>query len=193
MQIELTFEGEVFRKVDTTIFGKKPKVASHATTIEEYQEAFNKVELVKARQYAIKRLSLMNLSSKALSSSLRRCLVSEETTERIIDEFISLGYLNDKEWIRGFARQKLSAKYGLRKVLQALSQKGFEKQEIVSAIEGMEDLCEPENEKQAILKLLKTRFRTRDLSIYKEKQKVIASLLRRGFDFALIIDVIKLT
>jgi SOS response regulatory protein OraA/RecX len=47
-----------------------------------------------------------------------------------------------------------------------------------------------ESQEKHVLHLLKTRYSSRDLTQFKERNKVIASLIRKGFSFSIIRKVI---
>ncbi|MBA3816234.1 MAG: RecX family transcriptional regulator, partial [Parachlamydiaceae bacterium] len=47
-----------------------------------------------------------------------------------------------------------------------------------------------EKQRAAIKQLLTTRYRSRNLKDFREKRKVVSSLIRRGFDLSLILDIL---
>lgn len=126
-----------------------------------------------------------SLPSTVLLRALRDRLVSESISERVVEECLKLGYLNDEEWTKSFVRLQSARKLGPRAIAQKLAAKGISK---VAAEEALKVSGSKEQQKAAIAKLLSTRYRKRDLSDYKEKRKVVASLIRRGFDPSLIFD-----
>ncbi|MEI8124446.1 MAG: regulatory protein RecX [Parachlamydiaceae bacterium] len=145
-------------------------------------------EYLQAKKYALRRLSLQAVLSNKLARSLRDRLVSEETVERVIKDLTALGLLNDDEWSASFVRQQTRRKMGPRAIAQKLANKGIRGEGLNKALEGVGAASEQE---AAVDQLLETRYRKRDLSDPKERQKVIASLIRRGFDFSLILQKIK--
>jgi regulatory protein len=183
--ITVTWEGEFFRKVHTSIFGRIPSLPQHCSTLEEFEEEFARIEYRLAKAYAYKRLAAMSMLSSNLVKSLQTRLVSKEVAERVVEEFLKLGYLNDHEWVKSFIRQQVSKKTGPKMIAAKLAAKGVSSE---LSEQYMEELSESQDQRSAIQALLKTKYRTRDLSDFKQKQKVIASLARRGFDIRIILD-----
>lgn len=137
---------------------------------------------------SLKETAYLLLSRKAYSTQqLRRKLREKDfgaqEIEKLIEELIQLGYLNDADWIRAYIRRQIRQKYGQQVIRQKLVQEGFSAADFERQLE--EELAGPEAE-QSIRRLLETRYRSRKLSDPKERQKLIAALLRRGHDYAAI-------
>jgi regulatory protein len=97
---------------------------------------------------------------------------------------VSLGVIDDEAWVASFVRSQ-SKRCGLRIIQQKLRAKGISAD--TSSFAG----DSPAAENEAILHLLNTRYRKKDLSQTKEKQKVIASLMRKGFAYQQIIAALQ--
>lgn len=141
-----------------------------------------------AKKYALRRLSAQSLPAAGLAKALKQRSVSEEIIERLIAEFCHLGYINDIEWIDSYVRGQQSRKKGPKAIAYKLAEKGISTQqaeEVLKRVSGIEQ------QKEMIINLLSTRYKSKNLSDFKEKQKVIAALVRRGFDLSAILDCIK--
>lgn len=125
--------------------------------------------------------------SHQLAAALRRRLFSEETIERIVQELTALGVLNDEEWTASFVRFQSRRKMGPRAIAQKLASKGVRGESLDKAVE---EARLGGDQKETILQLLETRYCKRNLSDPKERKKVIASLVRRGFDLPLIFSTL---
>lgn len=147
----------------------------------------DEVEYRAARSYALRRISKQALPTKSLVRSLERRGISPETIQRVIVDFETHGFLNDLEWSKSFVRTQRAKKVGPRAIAQKLAAKGFGREEIAKVVQE-DDTAESQS--VAIAALLATRYRARDLSDYKERGKVIASLMRRGFDFDEIMRIV---
>lgn len=176
--LTLLIDGEPLHQLHTTIFGKRPKPPK--ATSETWDGAFALWELQRAKVYALGRLAKKNQPSVELSRALRERLISETTITKIIDECQRLGYINDADWIESFVRVQLSRKKGPDAILNKLRAKGIP---LDAAKAALEAFSTPESLRENIQTLLSTKYRSRDLTDYKEKQKVIASLIRKGFAF----------
>jgi len=177
-------DGEVWREVHTSIFGRKPSFEG-CESLEQLSNQFFSLEYRLAKQYAVRRLAAQSLPSAALKRALEERLVSESTTAKLIQEFCELGYINDQQWTESFVRHQVERKLGPRMIAQKLSRKGISKE---FAAKALEKANHPGQQQKALAHLLETRYRQRNLNNFKERQKVIASLIRRGFDLAVILD-----
>lgn len=173
-------EEEFFTDIHASIFGKKPKLTFH---LEDLHEQFFQQEYLKVKAFVLRRLSQRNYSSFELKKKLKECLVSTRSIEGVLDECRHLGYLDDQSWLEGYISTLQIKKMGPRAIMMKLQSKGVPEEAYLAILAKV---VTPENQLERIVKLLETRYKTRDLTDYKEKQKVIASLLRKGFDFELI-------
>lgn len=184
--LTLVVDGDPIRDVHVTIFGRYPKLPS-STTLEELETFIHSIEYKGAKNYAIKRLSLKNQPSTEMDKALKERLVSQNNRDKIIEEFSKLGYLNDEEWITGFVRSQTNKQIGPKTIYQKLKAKGLPDESIAQILENN---TSPEKQLTQIHHLLKTKYKTRDITDYKQKQKVIASLIRKGFDFEQVRQVL---
>lgn len=173
---EILVEGEKWRDVHRTIFGAKPKFPPVESDI---QAIFNQYEYKRVKGYLLWLLSKQSYHSEQLSKMLRERLVQPETIRSALKELQDAGYLDDDSWLNTFLKAQ-KRRYGLPHILAKLRLKGFSSITLQSIQENWSD---HEEEKGAIEHLLQTRYRTKDLSDYKTRQKVIASLMRKGFTY----------
>lgn len=171
-------DGEEWRDIHTSIFGKTPSFPS-CVTRTEWKEVFEKCEYQRVKNYVIWRLSTQPYHSQQLQKLLRERLVCQQTITKVIGECLSSGYLDDEAWIESFMRNQ-QKKNGLRSILLKLQAKGLTA-EAVQEIRS--NWNRPEEEKEAIAHLLRTRYRNKNLNDFREKQKVFASLMRKGYAF----------
>lgn len=179
-------DGDPWREIHSAIFGKSPKFAPF-DSFDAFETYFLNQELKGARNCAIRRLSIKSLPSSELDKILKERFVTQTTREKIIQEFCNLGYIKDNEWIEGFIQQQVGKKVGPKVIAQKLRAKGISEEASSSIIE---EFSSSETHHSQIQYLLQTKYRSRDLSDYKEKQKVIASLIRKGFDYIIINSVL---
>lgn len=147
------------------------------------------LEKKKAKTYLYKRLSQKNYCSLEIKKKMRDQAFSIELVEELLLECERLGYINDKEWLASFIRGAKAKKQGPLLIIQKLLSKGFCKETIKEAL-ALED--SEEERKTRIMTLLLTRYKNLDLNDFKERQKVIGSLIRKGFSFEEIIDTLNL-
>lgn len=134
-----------------------------------------------ARKLLYKKLGMRSCNTVELRVWLKEKGASEKDIETLLLECQNLGYVDDAQWLASFVRSQRAKRYGKRTIALKLMQKGFSHDDISHALAE-----EGEDEETAIRHLLQNRYRSRDMRDPRERQKVIASLARRGFSFATI-------
>jgi regulatory protein len=180
-------DGKPWRDVHTSIFGRRPTFSANCRTIEDLREEFVAMEYQAAKNYALRRLSLQTMLSTALARSLKERLVSENTIKKLLVQLTDSRLINDEEWTASFVRTQTARKVGPRAIAQKLAGKGIKGMDLEQALENSWD---PTDQRAMILKLLNSRYAKKNLKDFKEKQKVIASLSRRGFDLSIILEAL---
>lgn len=181
-RLVITFEGDFWREVDRYFFQKHMEALQGCQNHEELQTLFLSFEKQHARLFALRKISQQSISERTLADALKRRLITPETIEAILAELREKGYLNDAEWAKQYAASLQRKSLGPRAIAQKLAFKGIGKETIQAAV-GTGN-----GQEEAILALLNTRYRSRNLKDPKERQKVIASLFRRGFEFEAILS-----
>lgn len=175
-------EGQPWKEIHSKIFGKNFTLPICAN-LEELKEKFASIEYAKAKKYALDCLARRSYPSSQLKKLLERNLISPETIKNILQDCIRLGYLNDIEWMERFVKTQLSRNLGPQAIVFKLMNKGIPLKEAEKCVDKFID---PEETNKSIQHLIKTKYKKRKLNDYKEKQKVFASLLRKGFDVTTI-------
>lgn len=141
-----------------------------------------------AKRYAMRRLAAQHLLSDALARSLKERFVSSLAIEAVISALTDLGGLNDQAWTESFVRVQSSRKVGPRAIAQKLAAKGVRGERLR---EALGEVLDEEGQKEQILQLLQGRFKARDLCDPRERQKVIAALVRRGFELSMVLSALE--
>ena len=140
---------------------------------------FRRAQLFMARSLAKKEQSTQQIEKK-----LKERGFSEEIRKRVIEDFQKMGYLDDERWLQNRLSMLKSAKKGPRMISQKLLLEGASREEAKCAKMSAQE------EESIIQDLLKTRYARRNLKDRKERDKVIASLCRRGFSLSAILKSI---
>lgn len=176
----LFIDEDPWKEIHTTIFGRKPSLPQRCNSQEEFEEQFSILEYKASLQYALKRLSMKTHSSAELKKNLVQRCVAEDTATKVIDECMRLGYLNDQVWMEGYVRGLLSKKLGPQAIIFKLRLKGVQEDVARGVLEQFDSGDAP---KRRIEGLLQSKYRSKDLTDFKSREKVIASLMRKGFSF----------
>lgn len=178
--LTILVDDEEWRDIHTHIFGKKPSLHTVCKSFQDLEDQFPTLEHRAALNYTMRKLTVKSLPSGELEKNLQERLVSDETIERIISECQRLGYLNDNDWVESFIKRQMARNLGPQAIAMKLRAKNVSQDLIQHA---MSKLDNPALQKQRIQHLLQTKYRTRDLTDYKSRSKVVASLARKGFSF----------
>jgi regulatory protein len=182
----IVVDGQPWRSLNRSIWGRRPKIPNTLETEQALEAWWAKHELARAKNYALYRLSKQAYLSYDLRRLMNQKQVSGNVIDEVIDDLERIGYLDDEAWIGSFVKRRLAAKDGPNKISAALRNKRVPEQQIEAA------LSDDANHLDSITQLLATRYRSRDLSDYKEKQKVIAALMRKGFPYDAIKEALSI-
>ena len=170
-------DGDRWREVATSVFGKKPDLPKECSSFEELEEKFQALEYRCAMRYALTLLSKAMNPTKKLIQKLKTKGVSSSTAERVIERCQKNRYLDDMAWAEATVRNEMRKGNGPRRIIMKLITNGIEKS-------LAEDVIEKEfsGATETIQRLIATKYKSRDLSSYEGRGAVIAALMRKGFD-----------
>ena len=126
-------------------------------------------------------LSIRSRSVHEISSALERCGFDPETTEKTVEYFKALDYLNDETFTRNWIHMRSAKGIGANRIRSELLQKGIPRDVIQGELESAK---EPGSfTGSALEKCLIKAVRNRDLNDPNEKRKIIQYAMRRGFSY----------
>jgi len=184
--IEVFIDEEHWGKIHASIFGKFPKF--QAASLEEFESAFQEIEYRKAYPFALKQLTLKSMCSYELDKALSKKCVTKETREKILETCMRAGYLNDERFAESYIQSCQRQKLSMKAITFKMRNKGFSDLEVKKALSNS---FSTESEKESILRLLETRYKSRDLSQPKVRNKVIGALMRKGFATRHVFELLK--
>lgn len=182
--VDVYADGEyVMTLTEDTAFDAGLKIGKvlDVDTLEQIEKS---TLLVKAKAKAYNYLSYGDMSANTLKSKLTRAGFDDETADLCVVSMIESGYINDERYAQALANYLAISKcYGPRRIEQEMYLKGLSNEISRNAIDGLSvDFCET----------IKTHIpKNFDYTDKKARQKLCASLVRRGFDFDTINYVIK--
>jgi regulatory protein len=137
------------------------------------------------KNLALSLLSQRSFFSTELAKKLKDKKCPPEEIPPVIEECRNSGYLNDEELLHTYIRTCLRKKMGPRAIAATLRSKGLDREVVDEALKGVE---RGPGQQEGIKKLLETRYALRNLQDYKERQKVILALMRKGYDLSAILE-----
>ena len=149
----------------------------------------NHEEYEKARDLALRYLSTRMRSEFELTSYLRKKECDSRLITRVVHYCNERGYLNDTEYAEMLTRDMVNInRYGTQKIYSVLRKRGIASEIATQALNGQVDQSE-----QLVLanKLALKKLKTiTDQS--KAREKIFRYLKQRGFNYSIIMEVIKL-
>ena len=144
--------------------------------------------LHKAKEQAMRLLAVRPRSRKELGDRLQQ-KYSKEIAEQVLARLQEIGLLNDAEFAIMYARSRLiTHPQGSWLIKRELAQKGVAEDYIDTATNAA---FAEKSEKEWAVDLAKKKMRTyRNIEEIKAKQRVRDFLIRRGFQWPLVIDIL---
>ncbi len=140
----------------------------------------------KARNYCFYLLKFRQRSE----SEIRRRLAQKKFTQGAIDQAVDFlkekKFLDDEQFAGDWIDSRLKKPLGLRRIVAELRQKGVARQYIDA---GIERIKEDYSEEDTVRRIVEARFDPSREPL-KEKKRLYAYLLRRGFSPETVNDII---
>lgn len=171
---------EVLKISDETYF-KFSLYEKDVICSKEFEEIKNYQEYINGKKIAFNSNVYKNKSKKQILFKLQEKGISNEVSEKILAEMIEKGQIDERDTIKRFIKDAINLKFSSKNFLNLeLIKRGFERADVESILNELE-LCEL----SSIQKLLNKKNIS---SLSREKK--INYLLRKGFDYYDIVQVI---
>ena len=132
-------------------------------------------------------LSQGNCAKKTLITKLKRAF-PEFAAIAAAERMEELGLINDEEYAKGRLRRILDEKHvSIRYAKQLLRAEGIDSEQVDIAVEGLDD--NEYSSTLAIKDLIERRYKQK-LNNKNELEKVISALMRKGFSYSEIREVL---
>lgn len=129
---------------------------------------------------AVSLLACRARTEKEIVDALRQNAYPEQTIARVMARLQSEGYVNDAAFAEQWVGTRTAKGMGARRIRQELRLKGVSQEEIDGAL----DSADAEDVLEAAVRVAEKAACGRALADPAERQKVIAALVRRGYDFS---------
>jgi len=151
----------------------------------QYQDIYNNTVLRRAKQKALAILKYMDRTEQELIMKLKQYGCTEILTQDVLEYINKYHYIDDYRYAANYIRFRKNSK-SKRQLSMELSQKGIAKEDIEQAFAD-----EYDEEDGAIKKAIAKKCRDISILTYEEKQKLAASLYRKGFKMDIIQKYLK--
>ncbi len=150
-------------------------------SLESKERIENDILYPRAKDRALYILGSMDKTEKQLKDKLKDSFYPDIITDRVVDFLKEYGYIDDMRYTEAYikSRKNRSSK---RRIECELMKKGV----AMSVIKECYEMYDGMEEAEALLKLLEKPCYREKLATFESRNKVIASMLRRGFTYDLI-------
>ena len=158
-------------------------------SVEMYEKIRQEVILKRGKLRALHLLNVMGRSEEQLRQKLRLGNYPEDIIDMVIDYVKAFGYINDLEYAQNFIESRKDKK-SRKEIYALLCQKGLKGEDIDVAFQE----CYEENDaKEAICTLLRKKSYDPESAEWEETQKILGFLMRKGFRYEDIRQVIQVS
>lgn len=166
--------------VPRALFRLHPLKVSDTVDVEAYWQKCAKDEYTLGMEKAVRALTARERTQKELERSLLRAGYRPDTTRRIVDYLAERRYVDDERYAMQLvqARQR---KHSAHRIAQSMQQKGIARETVEAVLEQHVT----DDVQQELIDDLARKYLRRhpDIKTPQERQKAIASLVRRGFSY----------
>lgn len=155
-----------------------------------YDEILNDTVSLRAKQKALSILKFMDRTEGELRRKLSEAGFTEEIVGKAIAYVNSYGYLNDERLSSSYVRARMNTKSKMV-IKSELIQKGVDSSIIEQVFDEVYNEEQEDAELNAIRKAIAKKTKSIESLEYDEKQKLIASLYRKGFEIGKIRKVLE--
>lgn len=134
-----------------------------------------------AMEKAVAYLATRARTEKELVEALTKNAYPERTIARVMNYLTEAGYMNDAAFAEQWAASRSGKGMGTRRIRMELRQKGVSQEEIDDALSSIDEDAMLAGAVNAAEKFA----RGKDLSSPADRQKIMAALARRGYDFSI--------
>lgn len=185
-QVEFS-DGSRFRiyQKDLKVYGFQEGEVVEESTYAAFREAMRK----RATLYAMHLLEDMDRTQAQLLQKLSLKGYPEEIAQEALDYVKSFGYVNDDSYIRRFAESRMGQK-SRKEIYALLLRKGLDGAKVKDVLA---EVYQEGSEKQAIERILEKKGWDPEGMDEGKKQKMYAYLVRKGFRYEDIRQVIQVS
>lgn len=163
-------------------------IAEESVIEDDIYDSLRLIVIKRAKLRAMHLLSDMGRTESQLRTKLKQGGYEEDAVEAAIRYVKSFGYINDMEYARSFIDSRKDRK-SKKELYAALLQKGVPA-EIVEQVFEEADYGEKDS-RQAIEALMRKRSYNPETADAKEKQKMMGYLMRKGFSYQDVRNVLQ--
>lgn len=132
-----------------------------------------------AMEKAVALLSMRARTEKEIVDALRTNTYPETAIARVMQRLHEAGYVNDGEFAAQFSASRLTRGMGSRRIRMELRKKGVDAETIDQTLSSLDQ----DEQLEGAIRMARKAAQGRDLGDRADRQKILAALARRGYDY----------
>lgn len=140
-----------------------------------------------AMEKAVSLLASRSRTEKEIIDALRRNAYPESAVARVMQRLSEAGYVDDKDFAQQWASSRTTKGMGVRRIRAELKMKGISQAEIDEVLEKLDS----DEMISGAVKVAQKASRGKNLSSPIDRQKVMAALARRGYDYSIAREALR--
>ncbi len=176
---EIVTNGTVFY-LDKTYLKQTGLKVGNELTSKEISFHLKESDYMRAKSKALWLLDRADRSEKVLAEKLVQSGIKKETAKTVIERLKELGLVDNRRYAENLARYYLENNRSKRQTFAKLYEKGLPSELIKEVLSGSET-----DEKEQIKAVIEKKYKAK-LETKENRQKTVAALLRRGFNYGSI-------
>lgn len=186
-KIHISADGEYIATVDCDFWYSGNIINGDDITQDELTAFLEAVSFRRAHNRALDILSRRDHCKKELAKKLEQKMVDKEIAQDVVNAIEDVGLINEEEYAKRLAQELLRRK-GMSsfRIKQELISRGLPREFAENAVNDLDT-----DDKECIIKLLNTKFLSRNLSDEKELRRTVNALVRLGYQYCDIKNAIE--
>ena len=187
-RLNVFVDGEFFIGLEEFYIADLGLKTGKEMTNELAEKLLNTSRISDCMKKAFNLLAYRNRTSFELSKRLKEVGFSSDEIDFTIKKLDSIGYLNDEKFLKDYIGSAVRKGHSERKIAFSLSTLGVPKEEYTHFIDK---ICTEDSQAEAVERLIEKKIKELSkLDKYKKKQRLVAYLSGKGFDFEIIFSQI---
>lgn len=149
-------------------------------TEQEIEEIYREILYKRGKERALYILKDSDKTEQEMRTKLKKGYYPEEIIDKVIEFLQKYRYVDDWRYAENYIHFYSNSK-SRRMIVQKLLQKGLAKELISEVYEHMEEELQAVDEREQIYKLLEKKRYCAEEADYKEQNRIMGFLVRKGF------------
>lgn len=183
--LKLCINEQEWKKVHQTLFRKRPLQGHFSDSFKEFKKQFVEKEYSLAKNYTLYLLGLKGYSIAEITKKLEAKLVSKASINKVIAYCTENQYLDDEQLAQRLVESQIEqGKKGPQLLKQVLYKRGLQEYYYL-----IQESYNADKEACQVRKII-AKYSASDLENPKEKNRIIARLVRKGFKLDIIFSIL---